>query len=225
MPDGTHSGVRVYLNSANAPTGQPIAQVYPRADGHGRKRTVSSNCDSEHPDNRNKLSRFPRLFPQSSPPRARREGTVPPLPPTERGAMARRVAASRISSVLSGVGRGQRAGVAVRSTATIPARTSGGRLAHPTHAATRRARSASGGAWPPRRPPTTWAELRPASGRPFDRVLRLVSPPGAARAAHGAARPSESAYSLGDSASARGFNSPGLFSFPACQSPSGRAPA
>ncbi|MFN7375163.1 MAG: hypothetical protein ACK5VC_06205 [bacterium] len=54
---------------------------------------------------------------------------MPPLPPTERAAMARRVAASRVSSVLSGVGRGQRASVAVPSAATIPARTSGGRLA------------------------------------------------------------------------------------------------
>jgi hypothetical protein len=66
---------------------------------------------------------------------------MPTLPPTERAKMARRVAGSRVSSVLSGVGRGQRVGVAVRSAATIPARTSGGRLAH---AATSWARSASG---------------------------------------------------------------------------------
>lgn len=111
------------------------------------------------------------------------------LPPTERAAMARRVAASWVSSVLSGVGRGQRPGVAMPSAATIPARTSGGRLAH---AATRRARSVSGGALP----------VRP---RPAPRLA-----PGAGRAAPGAARCSESAYSPGDSAGAWGFNSPRL---------------
>ncbi|NUQ52329.1 MAG: hypothetical protein HUU19_06480 [Phycisphaerales bacterium] len=68
---------------------------------------------------------------------------MPTVPPTERAAMARRIAAWRDSSVLSGVGRSQRAGVAVRSAATIPARTSWGRLAH---AATSWSRSASGGA-------------------------------------------------------------------------------
>ena len=132
---------------------------------------------------------------------------MPPLPPTERAAIARCIAASRVSSVLSGVRLGQRAGVAVSSAATIPARTSGGRLAH---AATRRARSASGGAWPP-----------PAFGRDVGGTGPPVGPPvrprpaprfapGAASAAPGAARASESAYSPGDSESARGFDSPRL---------------
>lgn len=135
---------------------------------------------------------------------------MPTLPPTERTAMARLIAVSRVSSVLSGVGRGQRAGVAVCSAATIPARTSGGRLAHD---ATRRARSASGGAWSP-----------PAFGRDVGGTGPPVGPPvrprpaprlapGAARAAPGAARSSESAYSPGDSASARGFDSPRLHFF------------
>lgn len=134
---------------------------------------------------------------------------MPTLPPTERAAMACRVAASRVSSVLSGVERGQRPGVAMPSAATIPARTSGGRLAH---AATRRARSASGGAWSP-----------PAFGRDVEGTGPPVGPPvrprpaprfapGAARAAPGAARSSESAYSPGDSASAWGFDSPRLHS-------------
>lgn len=159
------------------------------------------------PPVQNKLSRYSRLFPRASRRRARREGTMPTLPPTERAAMACLVAASRVSSVLSGVGRGQRAGLAVRSAATIPARTSGGRLAHD---ATSRARSASGGTWPP-----------PAFGRDVGGTGPPVGPPvrprpaprlalGAASAAPGAARPSESAHSPGDSASARGFNSPRL---------------
>lgn len=115
----------------------------------------------------------------------------PTLPPTERAAMALRVAGSRVSSVLSGIGRDQRPGVASPSAATIPARTSGRRLAH---AATRRARSASGG-------------QLPAGRRPAPRLA-----PGAACAAPGAARCSESAYSPGDSASAWGFDSPRLHS-------------
>lgn len=157
-----------------------------------------------HPDVRNKVSRYPQLFPRASHRSPRREGTKPTLPPTERAAMARRVAALGVSSVLSGVGRGQRAGVAAPSAVTIPARTSGGRLAHD---ATSRARSASGGAWPP-----------PAFGRDVGGTGPPVGPPvrprpaprfgpGAASAAPGAARSSESAYSPGDSASARGFDS------------------
>lgn len=155
----------------------------------------------------NKLCLSPRLFPRASPRRARREGTMPPMPLTERAAMALRVAGSRVSSVLSGVGRDQRPGVAARSAATIPARTSGGRFAH---AATRRARSVSGGALPP---PAFGRDVGgtgppvgpPARPRPAPRLA-----PGAACAAPGAARPSESAYSSGDSASARGFDSPRL---------------
>lgn len=102
-----------------------------------------------------------------------------------------------IPGFVGSVGRrgGQRAGVTERIAATIPARTSGARLAH---AATRRARSASGGALP--------VGPRPAP--------RFGS--GAARAAPGAARPSESAYSPGDSASARGFESPRLHFHRAC---------
>lgn len=87
---------------------------------------------------------------------------MPTLPPTERVAMACRVAASRVSSVLSGVGRGQRVGMAVRSAVTIPARTSGGRLAHPPHTPPRggpgRRRA---GRCRPRRSAATWAGLRP----------------------------------------------------------------
>lgn len=79
---------------------------------------------------------------------------MPPLPPTERAAIARRVPGSGVSSVLSGVGRGQRVGVAVPSAATIPARTSGGRLAHD---AMSRARSASCA----RHSAATWAGLLP----------------------------------------------------------------
>jgi hypothetical protein len=132
---------------------------------------------------------------------------MPTLPLTERTAMAYCDAASQVSSVLSGVGRGQRAAVAVRSAATIPARTSGGKLAHD---ATRRARSASGGAWPPPAfgrdvggtGPPVWPPVRP---RPASRLA-----PGAYRAAPGAARCSESAYSPGDSAGAWGFDSPRL---------------
>lgn len=138
---------------------------------------------------------------------------MPTLPPTERAAMARRVAAWRVSSVLSGVGRGQRAGVAVRIAATIPARTSGGRLAHPPHAATRRARSASGGAWPPLAFGRDVGGTGPPVGPPVRPRPAPRFGPGAACAAPGAARPSESAYSPGDSASARGFDSPRLHSF------------
>ncbi len=173
------------------------------------------------PDRRNKLSHSPHLFPRASHGNSAREdplasglpnaaGRSSPSLRTQRAAMARGIAASRVSSVLSGVGRGQWAGVAVRIAATIPARTSAGRLAH---AATRRARSASGGAWPP-----------PAFGRDVDGTGPPVGPPvrprpaprlapGAVSAAPGAARPSESAYSPGDSASARGFDSPRLHTF------------
>lgn len=135
---------------------------------------------------------------------------MPTLPLTERPAMALRVAGSRVSSVLSGVGRDQRPGVAAPSAATIPARTSGDRMAH---AATRRARSVSGGALP-----------HPAFGRDVGGTGPPVGPPvrprpaprlapGAACAAPGAARSWESAYSSGDSISARGFDSPRLHSF------------
>ena len=148
-------------------------------------------------DKSNKLCLPVQLFPRASQQRARREGTMPPMPPTERAAMARRVAASVVSSVLSDVRRGQRARVALLSAATIPARTSGGRLAH---AATRRARSASVGTWPP-----------PAFGRDVGGTAPRLAP-GADRAAPGAARSSESAYSPGDSAGAWGFNSPRLHS-------------
>jgi hypothetical protein len=119
--------------------------------------------------------------------------------------MARCVMTSRVSASLTRVGRGQRVGVAAPSAATIPTRTSGGGLAY---AATRRVRSASGGAWslptferdsggtgPPAGPP-----VRP---RPASRSTRS-----AARAALGAARSWGSAHSPRDFASARGFNSP-----------------
>jgi hypothetical protein len=167
------------------------------------------------PDIRNKVSRYPRLFPRASRRRARREGTMPTLPLTERAAMARRVAGSRVSSVLSGVRPGQRAGVAVRSAATIPARTSGGRLAHD---ATRRARSASGGAWPPPAFGRDVGGTGPPGWPPVRARPALRFGPGAARAAPGAARCSESAYSPGDSAGAWGFDSPRLHS-PKMRSP------
>ncbi len=134
---------------------------------------------------------------------------MPTRPPAERAAMAHRVAASRVSSVLSGVGRGQRAGMAVPSAATIPARTSGGRLAH---AATRRARSASGGAWLPPAIGRAVGGTAPRVGSPVRSRPAPRFGPGAASAAPGAARSSESAYSPGDSASARGFDSPRLHS-------------
>ncbi len=158
---------------------------------------------------RNKVCLSPWLFPRASRRRSRREGTMPMLPPTERAAMARRVAASRVSSVLSGVGRGQRAGVGVPSAETIPARTSGGRLAH---AATRRARSVSGGALPPPAFGRDVGGTGPPGGSPVRPRPAPRLAPGAASAAPGAARSSKSAYSPGDSASARGFDSPRLHS-------------
>ncbi len=151
---------------------------------------------------------------------------MPTLPLTERAAMARRIAASRVSSVLSGVGRGQRAAVAVRSAAMIPVRTSGGRLAHD---ATSRARSASGGALPPSAVGRDVGGTDPPVGPPVRPRPAPRLAPGAARAAPGAARCSESAYSPGDSASARGFDSPRLHSsdpppralFPSSPAPGG----
>lgn len=134
---------------------------------------------------------------------------MPTLPLTERAAMARGIAASRVSSVLSGVRPGQRTGVAVRSAATIPARTSGGRLAH---AATKQARSASGGAWPPPASGRDAGGTGPRAGPPVRPRPAPRLAPGAVSAAPGAARSSESAYSPGDSASARGFDSPRLHS-------------
>ncbi len=153
---------------------------------------------------------------------------MPTLPLTERAAMARRIAASRVSSVLSGVGRGQRAAVAVRSAAMIPVRTSGGRLAHD---ATSRARSASGGALPPSAVGRDVGGTDPPVGPPVRPRPAPRLAPGAARAAPGAARCSESAYSPGDSASARGFDSPRLHSsdpppralFPSSPAPGARS--
>jgi len=106
-----------------------------------------------------------------------------------------------------GLGRGQRSGVAVPSAATIPARTSGGSLAH---AATSRARSASDGAWPTPASGHDVGWTGPPAGPPVRPRPAPRFAPGAARAAPGAARCSESAYSPGDSASARGFDSPRL---------------
>lgn len=147
------------------------------------KKSPTSTCGKS--DSQKKVCLPLPLFPRASAFDLDREGTITPDPPTEQAAMARRVVGSGDSSVSSGVSRDQRSGVAARSAAMIPSRTSGGRLAH---AATSLARSASGGALPQCAPGRDVGETRSPVGPSVGPVPAPSVARGADRAAPGAAR-------------------------------------
>lgn len=97
---------------------------------------------------------------------------MPKLPPTKRAAVALGVATPGASSVLSG-GDGGRERPCRAPRRSRPPRPAAGWPTMP-HDGPGRRRAGRGR---PRCSAATWAGLVPLSGLPFDRVLRLVSPP------------------------------------------------
>lgn len=126
-----------------------------------------------------------------------------PSPPTEQAAMARRAAASRVSSVLSGVGRRSAIGSGCAKRRDDPSTHVGRKVGPRRHEAGQVGAGRGVAA----------IDQRPRRGRNVAALWRRACAlrlPWCSPRCVWRARPLESVYSSGDSASARGFDSPGV---------------